>query len=183
MHQRVMIIAHIYIAACGTYLHAPAFTAVYHSRCLNNRLNTPQTQGERKMVVTSHFVPLGRLKKVSFLLQCLVHFITLNRLSCCFSFLASSFLCFHYSLNPFIHLPFILYIHSKRLSVNMLTCLFIFFTFFCIITPTLLPSLLPQHSLHSLPPCSIKSSLSPSLLITVLLPSSLPPYPDLSSLA
>lgn len=148
----------IYIAACGTCLHAPAFTALYHSRCLNNRLNTPQTQGERKMVVTSHFVPLGRLKKVSFLLQCLVHFITLNRLSCCFSFLASSFLCFHYSLNPFIHLPFILYIHSKRLSVNMLTfalLLLLFSLHFFLSIPS-------THSLHALlNPAFLQAFLSP----------------------
>lgn len=52
------------IAQCRTYPRAPGFTALYPPPCLNNRLNTPQAQGGRKMVVTSHVVPLGRLKKL-----------------------------------------------------------------------------------------------------------------------
>lgn len=85
-------------------------------------------------------------------------------------------LCFYYSLNPFIHLPF--YIHNKRLSVNMLTCPFVFFTFFCFITPTLLPSLPPRRRIQpfSKPPYHRAPPLiSPSLsgpLITSLTSSS-----------
>lgn len=58
--------------------------------------STLQRQAERKMMATSpHFVPLGRRQRVSFLLYCLVHFITLNRLSCSFLFL-----CFILTLFP-----------------------------------------------------------------------------------
>lgn len=42
------------------------------------------------LVNLSHFVPSVKLETLSFLLSCLVHFITQNRLSCSFSFLASS---------------------------------------------------------------------------------------------
>lgn len=125
------------------------------------------------MAVTSHFVPLGRLKKLSVSLQRLVHFITLNHPSCFSSFVSAI---------PYLEILLSIFpsfsTFATSICQKMCYCYSVFFTFFCSITLTVLPSLSLSSALPLLHALS-----NPSLLITPLLPSPLPPYPDLSSLA
>ena len=120
-----------------------------------NRLNASQTQVERKMA--PHFAPLGRRKSL-ILVSCTLHYPASSVLLFFFPLL-----CFHYcfTLNPFIQLPFILCIRNKCACQK--TSVWVLVPPFLLLNPSL------QHCLS---PCSIES---PTFLITVLLPSSLPP--------